>query len=278
MKKNIISLIITFSILLFSILYISKSKDIVKNIDPLMNRINESKEKYEVKAIDAIIKDNTIIPGIKGKTIDTEITYSKMKKYGTYNESLTTIKDVEPKISIKNNYDKYIISGNPKNKKVSLIFLITEIEQIKLLTNYFNKEHISVTLLINDELLEDNEELISDLDNYELELKFNEINDINISQYSNYLYSVTNKNNKYCITEKENDELLNICKRHKLYTIIPNIILSSNPTVTIKKNISNGSIILFNINSDITKELDYIIYYIKSKGYSITRLDKLLEE
>lgn len=278
MKKNIVSLIITLSILLFSILYIAKSKEIVKNIDPLMDKINKNIEKYEVTPTDAIIKDNTIIPGIKGKTVDKKITYSKMKKYGTYNESLTTIKKVKPKISIDDYYDKYIISGNKNLKKVSFIFFITDLDNLEIITNYLDKEHIPATLLIDTELLENNEEVISKLSNYELELHFKNISDINISQYSNYLNSITNTKNKYCIVKEKNDKLLNICQKHKMHTVIPNIYLYNSPTVNIKKKLSNGSIILVEMNSCIKKELDYIIYYIESRGYTIARLDKLLVE
>ena len=63
-----------------------------------------------------------------------------------------------------------------------------------------------------------------------------------------------------------------------MHTIIPNIYLNINPTVTIKKNISNGSIILVELSDDITKELDYIVNYIERKGYLITSLDKQIME
>ena len=71
-----------------------------------MLKIEKNTDKFTVKAIDATIKDNTIIPGLKGKTVDTELSYKKMKKYGAYNESLTTIKEVNPTISVKDNYNK----------------------------------------------------------------------------------------------------------------------------------------------------------------------------
>lgn len=278
MKSKIISVIITISLMIFSFIFISKSKDIVKNIDPLMDKIDKVRVKYEITPVDAIIKEDTIIPGISGKVVDKNITYSKMKKYGAFNESFITLKTIKPNISIDNNYDKYIISGNKGIKKVSLIFNIDTIENLELIINYLNNEHISGTILINSDLLENNEEYISTIRQYEIELYLNELNDINLSQYSNYLNSITNNKNSYCILKEKDNKSLNLCRRHKMHTVIPSIYLNNNPTVTLKKNISNGSTILIDISNDIVKELDYIVNYIEGKGYTITGLDKLLRE
>ncbi|MDO4996284.1 MAG: hypothetical protein Q4E69_03820 [Bacilli bacterium] len=278
MKNKIISIIITISLMIFSFIFISKSKEIVKNIDPIMDNINKVKDKYEVKPQDAYIKEDTIIPGVSGKIIDKNISYSKMKKYGAFNESFITIKKEKPNISIDNNYDKYIVSGNKSIKKVSLIFYIEDISDLKIITNYLNTEHLSGTILLNSNLLDSNEEYISTLKQYEIELYLDDLNDINLSQYSNYLYSITNNKNKFCILEEKDKEKLDICRRHNMHTIIPNIVLSNNPTINIKKNISNGSIILINITNDILKELDYIVNYIEGKGYTITSLNRLLVE
>ena len=271
------SYLITILILLFSFYYTYKSVDIVKNINPIMDKINKNSSKFERKPINATIKDNTIIPGIKGKEVDKEISYSKMKKYGKYNESLTRVKDVYPKISIKNNKDKYIISGNKIKKEVSIIFYIKDLEELEIITNYLNNENIDGTLLLNTVILE-NEKEIQKIKIKEIELSFNKTSDIELSEYSNYLNSITSKKNKYCITTNKNNKILNNCKRHKLYTVIPNIILEDNPSLKIKKELNNASIIYVEFNNSIRKELDYIIYYIKSKGYRIVYLDELLTE
>ena len=48
----------------------------------------EIEELYKIEPIDAIIKDNTIIPGNIGKTINLELSYKEMKKIGYFEESL----------------------------------------------------------------------------------------------------------------------------------------------------------------------------------------------
>lgn len=273
-NKKLLSILFTLFLLIFSFYCTAKSKDIVKSIDPIMKKIEENKSKYEEDAIDAVVKDNTIIPGIKGKIVDKNISYSKMKSYGAYNESLISIKEVSPKVSIYKNYDKYLISGNEKLKQVSLVFIINDEDDYKTITNYLNLEHLSGTLLINSNLINENLKETS----YETELLFNKITDVEISSTSNYLDSITNKKNKYCITKTQNNKLLDICKRHKMHTVIPNITLNNNSIMTVKKELKNGSILLIEPTMEIKKELDYIVYYIKSKGYNIVNLDKLLSE
>ncbi len=277
MKKKIISIIIATSMLVFSFYYTYKSRDIVQKIDPIMLKIEKNTDKFTVKAIDATIKDNTIIPGLKGKTVDTELSYKKMKKYGAYNESLTTIKEVNPTISVKDNYNKYIVSGNKKKKQVSLIFYIENISDLILITNYLDKERVAGTLLINTNLL-DYEQEIQKVKHNEIELLFNKTTQVEISQYSNYFYSITGKKNLFCISNDYNDELLKICRKYKMHTVMPNLDISNNSVSNIKKRLNNGSIIYMEISDSVKKNIDYIIFYIKSKGYSIVSLDNLLVE
>ena len=274
--NNKIKLLLGVLLALFSFYYTAKSIDLVKRIDPIMERIEKNQDKFNISPINARIVDDTIIPGLKGKKVNINLTYNKMKEYGTYNESLTILKDISPKVSIKNNYDKYIISGNKKKRSVSIIFYIDDIDKYRLITNYIDLEHINSTLFIDSDLIESISE--NDLSKYHIELNYKEINNVYVSSNTNNIENITNKKNSYCITRNRNKRLLNICNKYKYHTIIPSIILDNNPTITIKKELSNGSIILVDITNEIKKELDYIIYYIKSKGYDVISLNDLLKE
>ena len=64
-----------------------------------------------------------------------------MKKYGTYNEALTKIKEVEPVISINDNKDKYIKLTANDNKTVSLLFIIKNILKIKVFLKDLDTHH-----------------------------------------------------------------------------------------------------------------------------------------
>lgn len=278
MKKKIGKILGAISLMLFSFYYTNKSIDIVRNVDPIMKSIEENKDKFEIIPTDAKIENNTIIPGKKGKEVDKNKTYTTMKKYGAYNESLTKLQEVEPTVSVSNTYDKYIVKGNDTKKEVSLIFLIDSKEKLNTISIYLDKVEVPATFFIDDKLLDNVSEKLKVLSNYQKELLFSELSEINISTKSNYFNSITGESNKYCYTEEENEEILKVCKKFKMHTIIPTIKLQKNSINIIKKELTNGSIIAIDINNELKKDLDYIINYIKSKGYSFQRLDKLLEE
>ena len=75
------------TLVLVSFIYTDKLVSVVKESDNLMIEIKEKSKNYEIKAQDAIIENDTIIPGVKGTSIDLEETYKKMKQYGKYDDT-----------------------------------------------------------------------------------------------------------------------------------------------------------------------------------------------
>ena len=63
----------------------------------------------KINSIDAVVSNNTIIPGISGKEVDVDKSYSKMRRYGKYNEKLLEYSYIKPTVSLTDNIDKYII-------------------------------------------------------------------------------------------------------------------------------------------------------------------------
>ena len=104
MKKIIYRLLIIF-LLVFSFYYTNNIIEFLKEKDPIMKDIKNTDNKYKVDSVNALIMDNSIIPGKVGKSIDYKKSYSKMKQYGNYNEALTILKEVKPVISIDDNYE-----------------------------------------------------------------------------------------------------------------------------------------------------------------------------
>ena len=271
MKKLLIIIL-----LLFSFFYTNKSISIIRNQDPLMKEIIKNKNKFEIKSVNAIVKENTIIPGKQGKEVDLEKTYTKMKQYGTYNEALTVLKETKPTISIDDNYDKLITSGNKENKNISLIFKIEKDTNINKLLSILNYHNIQVTFFIDGLYIENNN--INNLSNHQIELLSynNTIDEITFSSAISYLSYKTNKSPKYCL--EENNNIINLCKKLKLHTISPTIIIKKDPYKELKNNLSNSSIILVPINNQIYESLSTSILYIKSKGYNFLTLSDLLSE
>jgi hypothetical protein len=101
-----------------------KTASVIKENDPLMIKIKEEAPKYIVKATDALINNDTIIPGLYGKEVDISKSYNSMKRIGDYASSLLVYDEVDLKVSLKGKYNKYVVSGNPVKNMISLIFLV----------------------------------------------------------------------------------------------------------------------------------------------------------
>ena len=252
-KKKIIQILTVSLLMLFSFFYTNKSIELIRETDPLMKKIKATTEKYKVDAVDAKIIGNKIIPGKTGKEIDYQKSYTKMIQYGSYNEVLTTFKEVTPAISIDDYYDKYIVQGNSENKAVSLVFK-TNTTNLQDIVNILNSKNIPGTFFIDGLLLENNTSFFETMTNHELELLSydNKYDQIYFESAINYLNSLTKTSPKYCYAEYDQKEVIELCSSLKMHTIIP----------TIKT----------------TKELPSIIDYITQKGYSFETLSTLLSE
>ena len=270
------------TIISLSIIISEKTTTVVKNIDTLMNTIKQKQEEYMTPPINATIKNNTIIPGINGKKIDIQQTYNEMKKIGNFNDKYIKYQQIQPEITIENNYDKYIISGNKQNNSISIIFLLYKDTNIEKLRQILKKTNTKATFFIDAEWLEKNNEQIK-----ELASQGHTIGNLGYNNnYQNIEYiwidtkikKETKQTHFYCYNKKENEENLNNCVQQKNYTIRPNITIKTNPLKEIKKQISPGSIIELPINDKTNNELELIINYIKSKGYTIKNIEEHLSE
>ena len=250
---------------MFSFFYTSKTSMVIKNMDDIMIKIKEEKSSNYIKPMDAFIDDDTIIPGISGKEVNINESYDAMKKVGTYSSNLLQYKIIRPNISIFNNYDKYIIKGNPLKNQVTLIFkgynnqIINILDKYNVKANFFTDE-------MDDNILS----LVS---------KGYNIGSINNKTWlSTLVMKTANQKYGYCYLEEKDKEVLQMCSMNKYFVIKPSIIIKTTPTISIKKNLEPGSILSMDINKETINELEYIIKYIKSKGYEIVNLETLLEE
>ncbi len=275
LKEVLIALVL----LVFSFYYTNKAVEIVQNVDPIMKQIKATTDKYEVGAKNAQVIGNKIIPGINGLEIDYDESYTKMKKYGTYNEALTTFKEVSPKISINNYYDKYIVKGNSKDKSVALVFKNLDIKDSKEISDLFERKGEKATFFIDGVDLEKNLDAVLEIKNMELELlSYNgKIERNYFESAKNYLETITKRKAKYCYTEYANKELLDLCASLKMHTIIPTLKIEKHLYADVKDKLSNSIIIAMSSNVDI-EELAMVIDYIKMRGYRFLYLDELVSE
>lgn len=277
MNNNIKKFTQVFSILLlagFSFFYTEKVTQIVRNNDPIMLKIKDAKKTISVAKIDPVINNDEYITGVNGCDIDVDKSYTKMKNVGEYKEELLVLSETVIDKKIKN---KYIISGNKNEKNVSIVFIIKDKINSNLV-HYLDSKKVNANFFIDGNYLNKNivniKELASNHSIYYLgtDGKYSDKYMI----YNNNLININTKNeSSYCITDKKDEKLLKLCTDYDMKTIKADYI-KNNILDTIKNNLTNGEIIVF--NSDDEEEIKISINYILSKGYNIVSLNNLLNE
>ena len=203
--------------------------------------LNEIKDEYKISSVDALIVGNSITPGVSGREIDVKKSYENiisirtfnhcyMRKINKFSSSLIVYKEITPEVSLKNNKDKYIVSGNKSKNRVSIILKVNDKRKLDKIKNF------------------------------------------------NFDYTIDNKKteiNNFCIYN--NLEYLNYCASNNMYTIKP-IEISNYPLKKTKEVIKNGSILIYNVNNEFINEYELILNYIKSKGFIVVDISKLISE
>lgn len=255
---------------------------VVREMDDLLIEIKEKSNDYVKNAKPAIIKGDTIIPGITGLKVNVNKSYLKMKEYGKFNENLIVYEKLKPDDLLHNNLDKYIISGNPEKRMVSLIFLVNNNDEIDKIRDILKNKKVSATFFLDGEYVESHLDQISDikleghtLGNYSYNKDYNNSSFVWVDTIFKRL---GNQDNNYCITLKKNKDVLKNCSLHHDYTIVPDIYTFKEPLGNIKKNVKNGSLIALESNNEIELSLSTIISYLKSKGYKLVNLETILSE
>ena len=280
--KNIIQYIGIIMLILFSFFYTEKAVTTVKNQDPLMIELQTVKEQYDISAVNAVVTDDKIIPGMTGCEVDIEKSYYNLKRLGKFNSNLLEYKKLLPTTSIENNYDKYITSGNKVKNSISLIFKVKEDTKIDNVVSILKNKNVKASFFMDGKYIENNIDLVSSLikDGYEiLNYGYDNSYDKDLLIWNNNLIERLNYDNpKFCYVEKNDINTLNLCSLNKMKTVMPNIIIEKNPLLEVKENIRKGSLISFKINKTTENEFGFVINYIIQKGYNIELLSSHLEE
>ena len=280
--KKIYQISIVLLLSLISFFYTEKVIDFIREKDPILKNIKEYDKKNKIDAVNAVIDKNKITPGVSGKKVDYDKSFQKMKKYGTYNESLTVFEEVAPTISIDDYYDKYISEGSGINNDVSLVFEVKNGDNINNIINILKENSTIATFFVDGLWLENNQTLVSEMASLGHEIEIlnydNKYQELYFSSSLNLLNSITNLKPKYCYARYDNKEVLELCEKLELHTIIPTIMTGNYPYNDVVKKVHKGSIIGFSVTSSVEIELSTIINYLKQKGYTIDTLDILLSE
>ena len=133
--KKVLKVFSILFLVCFSFYYTEKIAHIMQSKDELMLHINKVKENYNVASVNAVINEDTIIPGINGVIVNSQKSYSKMKSLNVFNEYYLEYEQVKPVISLSDNKDKTIIKGNKNKNAVAIL-----VKNNSLVKDYLTKE------------------------------------------------------------------------------------------------------------------------------------------
>ena len=263
-----------------SILYSEKAITVVRELDDLMVKIEEEKDNYNLNYQNASILNHKAIPGLNGRKVNINKSYHNMKRFGNFNSNLFEYDEIYPKISIKNNYSNYIISGNAKKNNISLIFTTHNSEGIDNIVSILKEKKITAAFFISNEFFLKNQKTINKINKNGniLGIKIDDYIEKDEFNWLEFTLKQLSKKNNYCYFEKENYDYLKHCNQYKNYSLIPSIIVNENPLKEIKDELKPGNIISLPASDIVSEELKLIITYINSRGYKLVSLNELFSE
>ncbi len=253
MKKLKYLLVICLGV--FSFYFSDQAILFVESKSPIMKQV-KALQVETVEPVNAIIEDDTIIPGKNGSKLNERESYLKMNEFGKFNETFLVYDYIKPEISLYDHLDKMIVKSSHTNE-VALI--IESNEHAK----YLESENIKYTKVIKDKSqIEGNGEFINgNLD----EETFYKLNG----------YLKKNKlNNKICLVNKSNRES---CEELKYFLVNPSIKINHTNLAEKKKTIEGGTFIYLESNLSIS-EVKLIITQIKYRNLNINYLSELIKE
>lgn len=277
--KKVFKLMGLFVLILFSFFYTDKTLNIIKENDPIMVEINNNKDNYMVPAINGSVDGDYIIPGINGREVDVDASYSNMKLVGKFNDSSLVYKDVIPDNSISLNKDKFIIKGNSRKNMVSILFVLSNDKYLDNLEKIIVDKNVSVNYFVDYSYLVNNSTRIKNLSNCEVYSYGNmgKYTSDNLLFSNNLISRITDNDAIFCIGNG-NKDILSLCSSYGLYTLNPVYINSNDIYMQVKNSVSSGSIILLDINYNTVNNLILIIDFINGKGLRLSKLSDLLNE
>lgn len=279
MFKNTIKLVSLFLLLLLSFIYTDKVFNEARSNDPLMKEVISYKRAHDVKPVEPKIKDDEMILGMSGLIINKEKSYKNMKEDDSFNKQKLVYDKTKPNTSIDKTYDYYITNGISKNM-VSIIFKVNNSTNVSELLSILAKTDVTVNFFIDGSYLEKNVETAFSMVNLNSEIYNlgydNKYSKSMISVTNNLIESITLKDSLFCLNSAKNDDYKNICASKKMLTISPTLV---NPSITdLKKNLSKGVMIVYDLDEFDTSKFNFIINVIESRGYKIKGLSKLINE
>lgn len=280
--KKIFQIVGIFTLMIGSFVLTSEVKTASKETDELLNEIKSKKDGYKENAIESYIDDDTIIPGLNGREVDVERSYAEMSKIGYFDDKLLVYKTLPLKNPLDKNKDKYIISLNNSKMDITLVFKIKDDDDITNIVKKLDEKSVKGTFFVTSSYLEkhhnqiiklvQNGHTIGNLSNNE------NYNDSDFVWMKTIITNIGNQKYNYCLLKEKNKKTIKMCALHDSYTILSSNIIKSNPLLNIKKSLKPGSIITIQMSNSLNSEIEAILNYTQSKGYTVRSLEEGLRE
>ena len=243
-------------LLCFSFYYTEKIAQFMRSKDPIYESILASKDDYEIKSVDAIIKDDTIIPGLVGEVVNVDKSFTAMKNLGYYSENNFVFDEVKPNISLSENLDKVISEGSKLKEGVSFIIVDNTLKE------YFEEMGVPYSILTT-------KENAGGVVKYGSKLN---VDEKNYQEVENMLKK-NEWNNDFCYIRLLSEEF---CQKKKKIMIEETLRLNNQNFVSNYHSIKSG-FILFLENLEIPK-VQVLLNQIYFQGLKVLPLEELLSE
>ena len=222
-----------------------------------MKEIKMYEDSLYESPVNAIIEDNTIITGKKGRELNKRESYLKMNDFGSFNETFFVYDYIKPKISVMDHLDKVII-GNVSDTDVALIVDNKTIEE------YLLTEKIKFSKIVKEQD-EINKKEITYINGASNEDDFNDIR---------RFLKKNNLNKNICMVDVSNHFA---CINTKSFIIKPTIELKSSNISSYVNNTKGGSIIKIDKNLTLN-EFKVYLSKLKYNNLEIVDLIDLIKE
>ncbi len=256
MNKNL-KIFGLLTLLCFSFYYTNQIAKWMQQKDPIYESIIASANDYKVESMNAIINEDTIIPGLMGMSVNVEKSFRSMKNEGYFSVNHLVFDEIKPEISLEENKDKVILQGNDSKNGVSLII------ESPLHREYLEEMGISYALLVTKDTMTNHLEyglkINSDMKNYE--------------EVENYL-TRNKESSSFCVASKKEEE---ICKQKKKITIRKTEAIQNSNFINNYNQMSSGKILFIDSNLSIS-HFKILLNQIYFRGLQIMSLEELLSE
>lgn len=275
--------------------------ELARTDDALYQEIESKSQSYYEEPNDAYIdRIWKKTPGRNGRKVDIQASYNRMKKAGSFKEELLVYEQIPPKVSMDDLEPSPIYRGHPKKDMTAFLINVSwGTEYIPEILDILKKHNVKATFFIEGKWAKDNADYVKMIQeeghtignhayNHPDMARLGRAEIIKqIEETNKVIHAITGQTPKWFAPPSGSfsDEVVKVADELHMNTILWTVdtIDWKKPSVNVMMNrvmgkIHPGATILMHPTQSIVNGLPSLITEIKSKGYKIGTIDKLLSE